>query len=270
MSEKKSAYDNILETDFKTEVERLKYQAEVMWKKELDYFKLLGISDDMRILEVGSGPGYMTELIKKSYPNNSMTCLELNPELISVAKNTEYLKEFKDITYIQGSILESNLPSQSFDIIFTSLVLMHISEREKAVEEIYRLLKPGGISIIIEADQDLTIMEPDVDKEHLYLKEKGKEIDKKFGVDNKFGRRLPKLLLKFGFLQTKMNGIVIHSDIDTFFFREMSSPKYAKPFLDKGLITTEEYNYLLKYNTELLENEDAIGFVVVFIIISIK
>ena len=267
---KKSAYDSVLETNFKSEVELLKYQAEVMYNKELYFFKQL-VTPDMKILEVGSGPGYITELMKKTFPNNPITCLELNDELQSIEKNTEYLKEFNDITYIQGSILESNLPFESFDLVFTCLVLMNISDGcEKAVEEIYRLLKPGRISIINEPDQNLTISDPGHDADHKYLKEKLESRNSR--MDFKFGQKLPKLLIKIGFSQIKMNGIVLHPDIDQLFFKENSliPVKYLKPQLDHGLITVDEYHYLSKYITEIVRNENSLVFTIVFIIISTK
>ena len=72
----KNAYDDIIKIKgFSNEVERLRYQAEISWHKDIDYFNRIGINEGMKILEVGSGPGFITECIIKSFPSVSITCL---------------------------------------------------------------------------------------------------------------------------------------------------------------------------------------------------
>lgn len=74
MGNQESSYENSLREEyFDNEVKRLRYQAEISWNKELDFFKLIGIKPEMKILEIGGGPGYMTELIKRTFPKNSLT-----------------------------------------------------------------------------------------------------------------------------------------------------------------------------------------------------
>lgn len=47
---------------------------------------------------------------------------------------------------------------------------MHVSEPEKAIHEIYRLLKPGGYSIICEAEDSFMLLKPDIQPEYLFNK----------------------------------------------------------------------------------------------------
>lgn len=82
-----------------------------------------------KVLEVGSGRGYLQDIV------SDYTGLDLSP---SVAKN--YHKPF-----VAGSATEMPFPDSSFDAIWSVWVLEHISEPERALQEMRRVLKPGGL-----------------------------------------------------------------------------------------------------------------------------
>jgi SAM-dependent methyltransferase len=52
----------------------------------------------------------------------------------------------KRVQFVDDDICISNLPSESFDIIVSWDVLEHISNPKAALENIYRLLKPGAVA----------------------------------------------------------------------------------------------------------------------------
>ena len=51
-----------------------------------------------------------------------------------------------DISFIEDDINRSNLPDRSFDFILSYEVMEHVKEPVKAISEMHRLLKPGGIT----------------------------------------------------------------------------------------------------------------------------
>jgi len=66
----------------------------------------------------------------------------------------------KDIRYLSGDLQEPeamvqldltnlNLPDQCFDLIICLHVLAHISNDRRAMHEIFRVLRPGGIALIM-------------------------------------------------------------------------------------------------------------------------
>jgi len=76
------------------------------------------------------------------------------------SKNSPYKKYVPHIKYLRLDIDKKNKPdiccdlhkikwqSNYFDTVIATEVLEHLRESQKAIEEIYRILKPGGICIL--------------------------------------------------------------------------------------------------------------------------
>jgi len=91
-----------------------------------------------RVLELGCGTGFFTKEIVKT--GASVVAIDISPELLAVAR-----KEFTapNVELIIENAYQTSFPDASFDSIIGSSVLHHL-DTEKAFNEIYRLLKPGG------------------------------------------------------------------------------------------------------------------------------
>lgn len=84
--------------------------------------------EDKKILEVGSGRGYLQDVVA------DYTGLDLSPSVAPL-----YHKKF-----VVGSATQMPFADNSFDAVWTVWVLEHIPEPEKTLREIRRVLKPGG------------------------------------------------------------------------------------------------------------------------------
>lgn len=105
---------------------------------------------DPRILEIGCGNGYTSEEIYKRLNVNSMVCIDYCDDLINIAKK----RKTKNVTYEIGDVLALKFDDSSFDIVFTERCLINLVNLEKqkmALEEIRRILKKGGIYIMVES-----------------------------------------------------------------------------------------------------------------------
>lgn len=99
--------------------------------------KLLKPED--RVLEIGFGEGYGTELLSES-------CLEIigidvEQEVVPYA-NDKYGSDKCKFQYYEGGKLP--FESSSFDAVVTFQVIEHIKDDKAFVSEISRVLKPGG------------------------------------------------------------------------------------------------------------------------------
>jgi len=89
-----------------------------------------------KILELGSGTGFFTNYLKTL--GYDVTGTEINDEYIKFAK-----KEFGiELKKMQGDSLD--LPSEYFDFVISFDVFEHIPDTNKHLNEVNRVLKPGG------------------------------------------------------------------------------------------------------------------------------
>ena len=127
--------------------DRNKYQNESMDELYMKDFgitrtemnrRFLGKLDrSMKILEIGPNSGnQLIELSKMGFRN--LSAVELNPHAIEVAK-----KAVPSANIVQGNIFKIPFPDRSFDMVFTSRVLIHISPKDiqRALKEICRVAK---------------------------------------------------------------------------------------------------------------------------------
>lgn len=96
-------------------------------------------------LDVGCGAGY--SLMKASTEFNC-TAHGIDPEpgAHGVGRFTNGL--WKDRPIIKGEAEYLPFPDDSFDVVYSSHVLEHVTCEEKALLEMKRVLKPGGVLII--------------------------------------------------------------------------------------------------------------------------
>lgn len=95
------------------------------------------------VLDVGSGWGELQyELSKDTYNVNRVVGLEPHDQLLKLSKIILEGNEKTDV--VQGVVEELPFDDNSFDIVFCYTVLEHVQDYKKAVDEMMRVLRPGG------------------------------------------------------------------------------------------------------------------------------
>jgi ubiquinone/menaquinone biosynthesis C-methylase UbiE len=107
-------------------------------------------------LEVGPGPGYLgLEWLKKT-ENTNLEALEISPDMIRVAEGNARDYGLEDrVKYVKGDAKEMPFEENTFDGVFTNGSLHEWAEPEKVIEEMYRVLKPGGRFSITDLRRDM-------------------------------------------------------------------------------------------------------------------
>ena len=67
-----------------------------------------------------------------------------------------------------GDVLELERPPESFDLIHTRCVLMHVPNRRRALQRMVGWLKPGGWLVVEELDWMAALSDPDTDRVSLF------------------------------------------------------------------------------------------------------
>ncbi len=103
----------------------------------IDYKSLNG----KRVLDIACGTGWSTEQFARM--GADVSAIDITPKAVELTK-----KRF-EIYCLKGNILIADaenlpFPDNHFDYVLAWGCLMHMPDTQKAIDEIYRVLKPGG------------------------------------------------------------------------------------------------------------------------------
>jgi len=112
------------------------------------------IKDGASVLEVAPGPGYMSiELAKMG--NYTITGMDISPDFVKICK-TNAEKENVDVSFLEGNVSAMPFEANAFDFVFCSAAFKNFKEPVIALQEMHRVLKTGGIGLIVDMRRDVT------------------------------------------------------------------------------------------------------------------
>ena len=109
----------------------------------------IGIQEGMHILEIGLGPGTFTiEAAKRVGEKGKVLAIDIQPAVVSRLNHRLQRDNITNIVTRVASAYELPSPNNTFDRVFMIAVLAEIPDRKKALLEIRRVLKDGGLLAI--------------------------------------------------------------------------------------------------------------------------
>jgi ubiquinone/menaquinone biosynthesis C-methylase UbiE len=101
----------------------------------------------LKVLEIGSGGGGHSCIFKRH--GADIVAADITaPRVVSTALKFRLLKG-GPASAIQADAEGLPFPDNHFDIIYSNGVIHHSPDTERCVEEIYRVLKPGGMAVVM-------------------------------------------------------------------------------------------------------------------------
>lgn len=125
----------------------LEENKEAARELQLEIFVFLeGLVEGKNVFEFGIGIGRMTsELAKKA---KQVTGVDISPFMLERAQ--EKLAGFKNVQLILGKITHLKLPSKAFDLVFESIVLLHILNPKELKTTIHKMQELSNRIFIVE------------------------------------------------------------------------------------------------------------------------
>lgn len=119
------------------------YQYPLLAEQVINDYKIEG-----KCLDIGAGPGlWGIELAKKG--QFEVTAMDLSPRMCTIANQmAEKHGVAAKIKTLHADVHEMPFEDDYFDLIISKGSLIFWDEPVEAFEEIYRVLKPGGITLI--------------------------------------------------------------------------------------------------------------------------
>jgi len=124
------------------------FEAETAPETRYAYSKMENISNK-RILDLGCGTGEAS-LYFAMKGAARIDAIDIAPKMINILKRMAAIKKYSKKIKPEVMLAEKlSYPNNTFDIVYGRGVLHHV-EMGKALEEVYRVLKPGGVATFIE------------------------------------------------------------------------------------------------------------------------
>ncbi len=102
-----------------------------------------GIRAGQRVLDVGTGTGVVAITAARSGAH--LCALDLTPELLVQAQEDAAIAGQHDIQWMEGDAEKLPYPEAHFDVVISQFGHMFAPRADKVVQEIHRVLKPGGL-----------------------------------------------------------------------------------------------------------------------------
>ena len=108
-------------------------------------FSLGKINTGEQVLDIGCGAGVDTILASMmTGPTGNVVGVDIVPEMLQQAEKNLMMTDLKNVSFKRTSGEKLPYPVDTFDVVISNGVINLIPDKEAALTEIFRVLKPGG------------------------------------------------------------------------------------------------------------------------------
>lgn len=111
----------------------------------------MGVSPGWYVLEVGPGPGvYTAAAARQVGPNGKVVALDIEPKMLAAVEERIREHSLTNVETRLGDATRLPFDDGQFDLVYYVAVLGEIPDKETALREAFRVLKPTGILSVTE------------------------------------------------------------------------------------------------------------------------
>jgi len=182
--------------------------AVAAWKP--DILDTLHLEPGMKALDIGCGIGTDAfDLAERVRPGGHVTGVDFSESLIAEATRRVARRNLP-VTFEVGDAQSMHFPDNTFDVVRTERMLMHVPDAEKALSEMSRVLRRGGRMAVLDFDWESQFCDSP-------YKETTRKIALSFCDSLKngwIGRRLPRLFREVGMTEVTVSFRTVLLDYD--------------------------------------------------------
>ena len=101
----------------------------------------------VRLLDVGCGPGTITADFTRRVAPGTVLGIDASADVIAEAR-----RDHPGVSFATGDVYRLDFPDASFDLVHAHQVLQHLADPVAALKEMRRVVRPGGIVAVRDAD----------------------------------------------------------------------------------------------------------------------
>lgn len=242
------------------ELERLGFQARVWRDSALRALERAGVGPGSRVLDLGCGPGFVTEDIRGLVgESGEVTALDPSPRWRGVLE--ERFRGAGNVTLIQASIEDAELPGGRFDAVYSRWCFSFLADLEAVAAKVLGALAPGGTLVVQDYNHEgISVFPPSPGFEAVVRATRA--YYRGGGGDAWVVGRLPGVLSSAGFEEVRCLPEVRCGGPDSgvFAWADVFFPRFSETFVEAGLMSAEERERFLAEWAERRADSRALFF----------
>ena len=121
-----------------------------LWKRYT--IDCAGARKGMKVLDIAGGTGDLTaQFSRRVGPTGEVVLADINQAMLDVGRDKlRNMGIVDNVDYVQANAEELPFEDDRFDIITIAFGLRNVTDKQKALESMYRVLKPGGRLLVLE------------------------------------------------------------------------------------------------------------------------
>lgn len=108
----------------------------------------ISVNEKIRILDIGSGTGYVAEILKPA----DVVCTDITIEMLNIAMNKT------DAKFILADAHNLPFNDGTFDAAISSFAMHEMADQKKVFTEMFRVLKAGGDIVVMDVVQQKRLL----------------------------------------------------------------------------------------------------------------
>lgn len=189
---------------------RLYQQSQAMRDMEAGILRAAGLKPAHDVLEVGSGPGFVSDLLAELAPEGCLHAVEpsatLSAQIEANVRNRPARGLFVHRAF--GDALP--LDDAQVDFSYARFVLQHVPHPLDVVREVHRVTRPGGRFCAVDSDDGLVIFHPEDARVSKLLRD-AQAVQAAQGGDRFIGRKLQEMMTEAGFVDVRSRVLALTS-----------------------------------------------------------
>lgn len=188
----------------------LTFGLDISWRKKV--VKIVANNKAIKILDIATGTGDLAIMLA-TIKNSEIIGLDISKGMLDVAIQKVKKKQLNHkIELVLGDSEKLNFKDHSFDAITVGFGVRNFEDLDKGLQEIYRVLKPNGVFVVLETSQPTKFPMKQLFK--FYSKYVIPTIGGLFSKDKKAYTYLPESAAKFPYGEA-FNNILLKNGFNT-------------------------------------------------------
>ena len=216
------------------------------------------------VLDAGCGVGSIALDVAPRIAPGCITGLDMDPGQIEAARQAARERSIQNAEFQTGSVYELPVEDATFDVVYANAVLFYLREPERALAELRRVLRPGGLAAVSDDDLGTIVTSPESAPLGLAATLFERSVVHEGGM-SRYARHLRSYMLRAGFARTEGFALApeVYGDAEStrwfadFAIGLFSAPSMANVIVAEGWATQAELDGMIAALDEWGDRPDA-------------